>query len=436
MQLNDKRRALSAATLTLLGGAPAAGHASVLDGNGNWDIDTAVLVYSESDSRVQLVEPVIKGTLNLGGERYLTTKLVLDTLTGASPNGATPASHPQTFTGPSGGSNYTVAAFETPLDDTFKDTRVQGSVDYLFPTSPNGKLGFGLNASSEYDFLSVGANARYAHDFFQHNTTLSAGVSFESDQIDPVGGAPVALSIMPPNAGDGEQEEDDQEGRERSSSESKTVTDLIVGWTQVISPRSLMQVNYSLSVASGYQTDPYKLLSVVGSDGEPLRYIYEGRPDSRNKQALYGRYKRLMFDRDVFDISYRFMTDDWGIDSHTVDLTYRWYFSQNHYLEPHLRWYNQTAADFYHVALYDGQETQVDYASADPRLSELDGMTLGLKVGSAWRNSGNWSARLELYQQQYQDTGIPPEAAQGLSKFDLQPDLTAVMLTLGYRFKW
>ncbi|MEW6167964.1 MAG: DUF3570 domain-containing protein [Pseudomonadota bacterium] len=449
MQLNDRttdaRRALTAATLALLGGASVPGaHAE----ERSWDIDTAVLVYSESDGRVQAVEPVMKGTLDLGGERLFTTKIVVDTLTGASPNGATPASTPQTFTGASGGTgSYTTPAFETPLDDRFKDTRVQGLLDYQFPLSADGTLGFGVTGGKEYDFLSAGASLRYSHDLFQNNTTLSAGFSFESDQIDPVGGVPIPLAEMLASGGDddgqgedgpeGEDDDDpDGNGREDGRSDSKTVTDMVFGWTQVLSPRSLMQLNYSASLSRGYQNDPYKILSVVGADGEPITYVYEARPDSRMKHALYGRYKRLAFNRDVVDASYRFMTDDWGISSHTVDFGYRWYFAAHHYLEPHLRWYTQTAADFHRVALYDGEQLAVEYASADPRLGAFDAWTAGVKIGSGQRAGGTWSARLEWYQQSARVEGVPAQAAEGLSKFDLQPDLSALMLTLGYRFKW
>jgi hypothetical protein len=444
MQLNnaqDKRRALTAATLTLIGGG-SAGVAQAEDAPGTWDFDTAVLVYTESDSRVQAIEPVIKGTYSLGGRRYFTGKLVLDSLTGSSPNGATPASTPQTFSGASGTTTgYSTPAYETPLDDRFKDTRFAAVLDYSFPVSDNGTLGVGINGSSEYDFLSLGGNVRYAHDFFQHNTTLSAGLSFEADTIDPVGGVPFPLAEMMASnnngGGDDENEDDDDhDGRDDGSSDSKTVTDLVFGWTQVLDPNSLLQLNYSISSSSGYQNDPYKILSVVGSDGEPLRYVYESRPDSRTKNAVFARYKRLLFDRDIVDVSYRYMTDDWGIDSHTVDLAYRWAFTEHYYVEPHLRWYTQTAADFYRVALYDGEENTVDNASADTRLAQFDAYTAGFKIGSAYTHGGDWSARLEWYQQSPSITGVPDQAAQGLSKFDLQPDLSAVMLTLGYHFKW
>ena len=53
MQLTpeEKRRALAAATLTLLGGGLPSAQAE----DKTWDIDTAVMVYAESDNRVQAV---------------------------------------------------------------------------------------------------------------------------------------------------------------------------------------------------------------------------------------------------------------------------------------------------------------------------------------------------------------------------------------------
>jgi hypothetical protein len=429
--VGGKRASLAAATLGLLGATVAPAPVSALDLElpseqlaKKWEFDNGMLVYAESGGRVMAVEPVIKASRALGEGRLMTFKLVVDALTGASPNGATPASTPQTFTRPSGnGGTYTAQPGETPLDDTFKDTRVALSGDYSFPTGENGTFGYGLNASNEFDFFSAGGNLRYAHDFNQSNTTLSAGLSYEADQVSPVGGTPTPLSPKGTAGGGGPDE-------------SKDVTDLVLGVTQVLSPVSLAQFNYSLSASSGYHTDPYKILSVVDANGEPLRYVYEARPDTRTKHALFARYKRFVFGSDVLDASYRFMSDDWGVQSSTVDTTYRWNFTDNKYLEPHLRWYTQTAADFYRVALYDGEENTVDYASADPRLGAFSGYTVGLKYGQELSSGNSWSARLEYYQQAGKVEGVPPQAAAGLSKFDLEPDLSAVMFTVGYRFKW
>ncbi len=77
-----------------------------------WDIDTAFLYYSESDGRVSAFEPAIYAGRDIGdeGER-IDLRLVIDVLTGATPNGAHAISAsngaPQTFTTPSGNSTYT-----------------------------------------------------------------------------------------------------------------------------------------------------------------------------------------------------------------------------------------------------------------------------------------------------------------------------------------
>ncbi|MGH8482531.1 MAG: DUF3570 domain-containing protein, partial [Nevskiaceae bacterium] len=220
------------------------------------------------------------------------------------------------------------------------------------------------------------------------------------------------------------------------ASESRGVLDVLLGLTQVLNPQSLVQVNYSLSTSNGYHTDPYKILSVVGTDGEPLRYVYESRPDARAKHAVYARYKRFAFARDVLDVSYRTMMDDWDVRSHTVDATYRWNFGETRYLEPHLRWYAQGEAEFHRAALFDGEEAALQHASADPRLGAFDGVTVGLKYGQGLDSGGAWNVRLEYYTQAGEVAGVPAPAAAGLAKFELAPEVSAVMATFGYRFSW
>lgn len=431
--MTHKAKSLGAAACALLGSTAAASAADAV-----WEFDTATLVYSESQ-RVSLVEPVLSARRSWDA-RSLGARLTLDTLTGPSPNGATPASTPQTFTGPSGGESYTAKPGEVPLDDTFKDTRVAVALDYSSPLLADWIASYGLNFSTEYDYQSIGGSLRLQRDFNQHNTTLSFGAALAQDSIDPVGGAPIPLSLMQPGGDDDEHEddeheEDDDDDKGGGSSKSKTVVDFLVGVTQVLSPQSLLRLNLVLSQSSGYQTDPYKLLSVVGTDGEPLRYVYEGRPDSRTKTGAYGEWLRDV-SGDTLKLSYRFLTDDWGIDSHTLEASYRWRLGDSNYLEPQLRYYTQTAADFYRVALFDGEELSLEDASADYRLGRMDTWTAGLQMGHRMRSGSDLSLRLAYYQQSPKEDGVPPQAAEGLSRFgELVPDTEAVMATLAYRFK-
>lgn len=419
MQLK-KTPTLAAAAMSLLGSAaPAAAE------DHGWTIDTGTLVYSESDSRVQAVEPKFIATRDLGDDHRLAVGLTIDALTGASPNGAAPAGTPQTFTRPSGRGQYTTAPGETPLDDTFKDTRIALESSYTRPWGAD-TVSAGVAISAEHDYTSFGVNGGWSRDFNRKNTTLGIGFGYASDSINPEGGLPIGLQRQdgggtPSRAGD---------------SDSKKVADLVLGLTQVLDPDSLMQVNYSFSQSTGYLNDPYKFLSVVDASGTPQQYNFENRPDSRTKHALYGEYKRFLRGSDVLDASYRFLTDDWGIVSHTFDLTYRWNSAETHYWEPHLRLYQQSEADFYRTALFTGEQDQLAFASSDPRLGAYTAVTAGLKYGLTLDSGNPLSIRLEYYFQRGQVKGLPSQAATALSQFDLEPTLDAAMLTVGYRFKW
>jgi len=414
MQLKNKKIAglLSVATCSLLG---TSAHAE-----NSWDVDTAVLFYSETD-RVSAFEPVINASKDLGDDETLSMKLVLDGLTGASANGAVPSSSAQTFTRPSGKGTYTADADETPLDDTFHDTRVSYSLNWDKPVDRNNRRNLGFNISREYDFTSIGGNALWQHEMNQKNTTLSAGISIELDSIEPVGGTPDGLT--------------DVDNRLRvSDSESRQLVDLLFGVTQIIDRSSLFQLNYSYSNADGYMTDPYKLLTVVNSSsGEPDHYLYEQRPDQRVRQSIYGKYKRQLENNDIVTASYRYMTDDWGVDSHTVDFTYRLKMTDGFFIQPHLRWYQQSDADFYQYFLVDG-EAIADYASADYRLGEMTATTMGVKFGQNIDDKHLWSARVEMYQQSGDSS--PTEAFGQLTGQDLYPDVEAMIVQLNYSFKW
>jgi hypothetical protein len=427
-----RRRALGAAACALLGPAAPAAAAEAQD-SAAWQVDTATMIYSEFD-RVSLVEPVI-ALRRSWGERSFGARLTVDTLTGPSPNGATPASTPQTFTGASGkGDIFTAAPGETPLDDAFRDTRVALALDYGAPLFGPWSATYGLNASTEYDYLSVGGSLRVQRDFNQHNTTLAVGIALAQDTLEPVGGVPAPLTVFQRRS---ESDPDDGEDRSlRTAEDSKTVADLLVGLTQVIDRASLFRVNLVLSQSSGYLTDPYKVLSVVDRNGEPLRYLREYRPDSRTKIGLYGEYLRA-FGADTLRTSYRFQTDDWGIDSHTLEGAYRLRLGEHQYVEPQLRLYVQSAADFYRVALFDGEEQSVQHASADYRLGGMTAWTAGVQYGRTLRSGSELSLRLGYYLQTPDEQGLPPQAAAGLLKFEeLVPDTGAVMVTFGYRFDW
>jgi hypothetical protein len=398
-----------------------------------------MLYYAEGDGRVRDASFNVLANKELREDGLLGLTLAFDSLTGASPSGAAPSTMPQTFTRPSGGGSYTIGAGLIPLDDSFLDTRTAIGASWKWPVTRLATLEVGANVSDEYDYTSTGLNARLARDFNNRNTTLSFGVAVANDTISAVGGAPVPLTPMLAATGDEDEGSGGGGKLVLTGDQSKDVVDFLVGITQVLNRQTIVQFNYSLSQSDGYLTDPYKILSVVDPvTGLPLAgplgsglnaYLYESRPETREKQSLYGLLKRD-FNGDVFDVSYRYMTDDWGIDSHTIDFHYRWQLAGGKYVQPHLRFYSQNQADFYQTVLFGGVPVP-QFATADYRLAKMDGVTLGFKYGQDTQN-GEFSARFELYEQ----TGTPsPGSSVGaLSSLDLYPDLSAIIAQFSYKF--
>jgi Protein of unknown function (DUF3570) len=425
--------ALTVATCALLGSAAPSG-ASAADEASRWSLDTSVLYYGESDNRVQDLSATVAARRDFGDERSLGLTLTADTLTGASASGAIALDRPQTFTSPSGRAVYSTPAGEVPLDDTFLDTRFALNASWTQPLARLYTFSAGLGFSTEYDYTHLGANLGLTRDFNKRNTTVSVGVAYSQDDMDPVGGAPIPLAQM----------FDVGDSSSKLSSDSKDVLDLLVGVTQVLGRNTILRVNYSYSDASGYLNDPYKILSVVdpitgetllrtpaaGTEGPDGVYLYESRPDSRAKQSLYTELKHA-FGKPVLSASYRFMTDDWGIDSHTGEVRLRWPWGGSNYIEPQLRYYMQNAADFYRSSLVNG-EPLPQYASADFRLGEFDAVTFGMKFGHRTPGGNEWSARIEYYQQSGE---VPREQIIGnQANREQYPDLSAIIAQFSYSF--
>lgn len=418
---------LAAATCGLLGALPSA--PVVAEEAPKWQIDTALLYWGENDGRVKDASITAAVRRALDEDRSFNITATVDTLTGASPSGAVPSAGVQTFTRPSGNGAYTVAPGNAPLDDSFKDTRVALSAGWRQSLGEHMRWDAGISASHEYDYQHIGVNGRLERDFNLRNTTVFVGAAYGKDDLKPVGGAPRGLAPM--------RAIDDD--RDKLGSESKDVIDVLFGVTQVLSRRSLLEVAYSYGKSDGYLSDPYKILSVVDPvTGVPVAgpsgsgrnlYLFEKRPNARTKQSVFAEW-RYALDRGSLAVSYRLMDDDWGVMSHTVDARYRWNRSAMDYIEPHLRYYQQSAADFYRTVLFNNAPLPA-FASADYRLADGNAMTAGFKYGRR-TSAGEFSVRLEYYRQTADAS--PGSSVGALAGYDLVPPLTAVIVQFGYKF--
>jgi len=422
------KAALTLATTALFGGVAQADTPE----EDSWEFDTAFLLYSEVD-RVSAGEAILNAKKTFSDEEVLNLKLTIDALTGASANGAVAQPNVQTFTRPSGNGQYDVVAGDTPLDDTFHDTRVQLNAQWTQPIATDYSASAGVHISKEYDYLSIGINGNLGIDFNQKNTTFSIGASYFQDTFTPEGGIPKPFASMLIGDSSSPSWDDDFAQTRIGTEDDKTTTDMLLGFTQVINRRMIIQFNYSYSMVDGYLTDPFKILSIVNNEGLAQDYVYEQRPDQRIKQSAYVQ-SMYHFDTTVLDISYRYMWDDWDIESHTIDSRFRIPLDGGSYIQPHFRYYQQSAADFYAPYLMQSKfELQrPEFASADYRIGEMTAYTLGLKYGMTVNNGHELSFRLEYYHQAPSDAGF--EAPSVLTNEDLYPAIDAIIAQVTYSF--
>jgi hypothetical protein len=424
------RRRLMAASCALLGAGAARSqeaHMAPADSGllEDWSVDSALAYYRE-DGRIQAIEPVVDVAKVFADGQALNFNVTFDALSGASPNGALTSRKAQTFASPSGkpGHQYTTAPGQLPVDPDYHDDRIAVAGNWTVPVTRVDQVSVGGKLSAEDDFFSVTVNASIAQDFNEKNTTLSAGVYNEYDSIHPIGAAPVPGS-------------DYALGEKQTGGKTKDGVGVLLGVTQVITRNWLSEFNISVDRFTGYLNDPYKFTSIIDGAGGTTGYEYENRPDQRTRKSGYWENRVAWNSQVSTGLSLRYMSDDWGVRSDTAQLHLRWSLSnRDRYIEPSVRWYRQTAADFYTPFIPATEEPTTHYETSDSRLGAFHALTYGVKYaqklpGLGGRAESEFSIRAEYYQQTF-DERIPVPA--GLRGLDLYPGLKAILVQIGWRF--
>lgn len=361
------RARLGAAACTLLAtGVPAAAHAAA---DPRWLLETSALYYGEQ-ARTKIAEPVIRVTRVFSDRRMIALGFTYDAMTGASPTGAQPSGTIQTTTTPSG--NVTSSAANIVPLSPFHDHRVAFDFGVQQPIGSPLLLGATAHFSQERDYRSVGGSGTLSADLFHHSLTVSAGGGYDGDHVTPQGGIHAGLT---------------PDSLLADETLPKHVRHGMVGLSRVMSRRWLLGLNASRSRESGYLTDPYKVISLVDPAADTVvGQVSEKRPDTRDRKdvMLSSTYH---LEKNIFYSSYRYYWDDWGVRSHTLDFRYRIAQDNGNYLQPHFRFYTQTAADFFVFGLPQGAPLPA-YATADYRLADLKTYTYGLKYGIALPGNG------------------------------------------------
>lgn len=339
--------------------------------------------------RVQVHQALLEQTLGTDARLKLTG--VIDTIAGATPTGQ-PAPTP-------GGQVPLTQMHDKRKAWTFEASRQFSRVN----------VSLGAANSRESDYVSTGFSLNTVTDFNQKNTSLLLGLAGTDDKI--------KVFYQPERAG-------------------KHTFDAIIGVTQLLDAKSTVQFNLSYGRATGYLSDPYKIIQknteILPGLFLPLTFA-ENRPAERDKWVAFAGYNATSDKLNgALEAGYRLYHDSFGTTSHTLSLAWFQKLGAQFILSPSFRLYHQSAADFYHITLdgtsiVPGDEPDPDgpFFSADYRLAKLRTVTYGLKL--VWQPKESFQA--DVAWERYEMTG-----RDGVTPASAFPD--ANIFTAGLRFTW
>lgn len=367
----------------------------------DWAVDGSFLHYAEED-RITVNKLIGSLITNVSESDKIKVDIVFDTMSGSTPSGALDgAGSFVTVTTPSGAGGFSASTGSTSIAD-FDDTRLGIAVDWERTKKRVHRVSYGTSISVEKDYTSFGLNTNYAQDTSSRIVTYSAGIAAAFDDVRrSTGGTPEPFAKY-------------SEGLSLENG-SRVSLDTIFGVTRILNRRTLGQLNFSTGFSDGYLTDPYKLISrtqlidpmdpLAGFD-EIFTY-YERRPSSRQRSSIYASMAHTTRNDNVLHMSYRYYWDDWDIVSNTLDFRLKFRYDGGFFIEPHFRLYNQTAANFYLFSIEQeeyGANGFPEFASADYRLDEFEGTTVGVNIGKKFPGHGVLRVRLEQIKWTYENS--------------------------------
>ena len=232
----------------------------------------------------------------------------------------------------------------------------------------NHTLTPGFAWSKEHDYLSYGISLNDAIEFNDKNTILQLGLSHNFDSV---------------------------RHSDKRIWTGKDSTEGILGISQLLSPKDILDVAFTFGNDSGYLSDPYRFTDYRVFITPPTIFFdtglpqHERRPSHRNKEILFTSLTHH-FDRldASLEGSYRFYHDSYGISAHTLGLTWHQKLGQHFIIEPLFRFYEQSAASFYQTYIPISFPQYLSYYasgypaynSSDYRLSNFYSTDCGLQV--------------------------------------------------------
>ncbi len=243
------------------------------------------------------------------------------------------------------------------------ETRKQGDFQLGYEWD-NAELAIGGGVSLENDYQSSFGNIGGRWDFNQKLTSLNFALSYTSSDISAIlddDAAPYITKTVFKNV---------IENREGSQilHENREEWSTGLSITQILGKKSLLTGGLSYKHSSGYLSNPYKVVSVIFVDPDDIRSdanavipgkvraVMEKRPGSRDQWRFSAGYVQYITPLDAaLHFNYSFSHDDWAINAHTFEADWVQPLGNGWSIVPRIRYYSQSAADFYQPYLISKQ---------------------------------------------------------------------------------
>ena len=299
------------------------------------EVGFATLGYKER-GLMKVTEPVLWGKLQLDDVWEFEASGALDIVTGASP---------ELLTNLSGTPVQSITGASISDRRTTSDLRAKRRF---------GDFSLSLNrtVSNEHDYHSHAYSVQGELDLDQKRTTLAVGFGRSNDRV--------GSSIDP------------------TLDQPRDTNEYLAGITQVLSPLAVVESTITISRGKGDYNDPYKSTLTFYPDQVLPILMPDTRPDHRNELAWLTRYRRHFPEANgTLQADYRYFRDDWGIRAHTLEVAWQQDFGERWSLRPALRYYTQSAADFYSPVV---PRPQPQVLSSDQRLGAFGGLSPSLRM--------------------------------------------------------
>jgi hypothetical protein len=287
-------------------------------------------VLGPGSERLVVFEPQVNVVMTQGDRLRHTVWVPFDVLTQASPNSIA-RTRPDAISGASRHLESGTIEWAT----AYKQTPVQ---DLLFRT--------GVHVENPFRSWNGGLGA--THSFADQSTVIAGGILGVLDWFD-------RFYI---------------DGTRHGKTQRSTTTG-DVGLTQVLTPTTVANLNYGLSVQEGQLGNTWNSVPLsIGIRGPELL------PSERIRHAAVARFSQFLPWNGAFRGYYRFYADDWGIVAHSLEGQLMQRLSSVLYIGGLYRFHTQTGPYFFTTLASPDEALR----TADSDLAPLQSHTIGGKI--------------------------------------------------------